>query len=278
MTRGLNDPLTAIAVNLCHVMAGFVPAFDPNRDATGAKMIIDCPSCATRYDIPPSRLAAQNARMNCSACGKAWIESGSIAVVDAPVRDLPAVIDYDAPSEREIERLVEASRVAREDFAARKRARSRNLRGWGALAASLLLPIGVAFAFPEEIVRVAPASARLYEAAGISVNIYGLELRNVEQQHLIVDGQRMLAVKGLVVNVSGEDRKVPSLRFGLRERMARKSITGRQVQARGRCEPARSTISSRASPRRPKMVKSWKSALRALTKSAQIPFHDNPHN
>ncbi len=218
MTRGLNDPLTAIAVNLCHVLAGLVPAFDQNRDATGAKMIIDCPSCATRYDIPPSRLAAQNARMNCSACGKAWIESGSVAVVDAPVRDLPAVIDYDAPSEREIERLVEASRVAREDFAARKRARSRNLRGWGALAASLLLPIGVALAFPEEFVRVAPASARLYEAAGISVNIYGLELRNVEQQHLIVDGQRMLAVKGLVVNVSGEDRKVPSLRFGLRDK------------------------------------------------------------
>jgi len=159
--------------------------------------------------------------MNCNTCGKSWIESGPVAIVDVPVRDLPAVIDYDAPSEREIERLVEASRIAREEFAARKLARAGRLRGWGALAAAMLFPFGVALAFPEEIVKAAPGSAKLYEAAGFKVNIYGLELRNVEQQHLIMDGQRMLAVKGVVVNVSGGDRKVPSLRFGLRDKDGR---------------------------------------------------------
>lgn len=159
--------------------------------------------------------------MNCNACGKSWIESGTVAVVDVTARDLPAVIDYDTPSEREIERLVEASRVARETFAARKQARVKRLKGWAALVAATIAPIGAALAFPEGIVKMAPGSAKLYEAAGIKVNIYGLELREVEQQHLIIDGQRTLAVKGLVVNVSSEDKKVPALRFGLKDSLGK---------------------------------------------------------
>jgi hypothetical protein len=159
--------------------------------------------------------------MNCNSCGKSWIESGTVAVVDVTARDLPAVIDYDTPSEREIERLVEASRVARETFAARKQARVKRLKGWAALVAATIAPIGAALAFPEGIVKMAPGSAKLYEAAGIKVNIYGLELREVEQQHLIIDGQRTLAVKGLVVNVSSEDKKVPALRFGLKDSLGK---------------------------------------------------------
>jgi hypothetical protein len=48
------------------------------------------------------------------------------------------------------------------------------------------------------------------------VNIYGLEIRQVDLQHLIVDGRRVIAVKGEVANVSSSVRKIPWLRFGLR--------------------------------------------------------------
>jgi hypothetical protein len=111
--------------------------------------------------------------------------------------------------------------VARETFAARKQARVKRLKGWAALVAATIAPIGAVLAFPEGIVKMAPGSAKLYEAAGIKVNIYGLELREVEQQHLIIDGQRTLAVKGLVVNVSSEDKKVPALRFGLKDSLGK---------------------------------------------------------
>lgn len=158
--------------------------------------------------------------MHCASCGSSWIENAPLAIVDITAREVsdvnvPAVIDYDAPAEREIERLVEASRVAREEFAARRQARIRRLRGWAALAAVALLPVAVAAAYPENVVRVAPVTAHLYEKAGFKINIYGIEIRNVEQQNLLVDGQRMLAVKGVLINVSNDDRKVPSLRFGL---------------------------------------------------------------
>lgn len=48
------------------------------------------------------------------------------------------------------------------------------------------------------------------------MNIYGLEIRKVELQHLIAGGQKVIAIKGELQNVSTGERKIPWLRFGLR--------------------------------------------------------------
>jgi hypothetical protein len=48
------------------------------------------------------------------------------------------------------------------------------------------------------------------------VNIYGLDFRDVELQHLLLEGQQVIAVRGRVVNVSDSIRKIPWLRFALR--------------------------------------------------------------
>jgi len=63
---------------------------------------------------------------------------------------------------------------------------------------------------------MAPASVQAYQTIGWNVNIYGLDFRKVEMQHMIVDGTRVLAVKGEIANVSGDDRKIPWIRFALR--------------------------------------------------------------
>jgi predicted Zn finger-like uncharacterized protein len=181
-------------------------------------MIIACPSCATRYDFPASRFSGTGTMVRCSECGHSWIESREIEVIDIPARNLPATI-VDPEADREIKRLVDASRAAEEAFAAQRRQRRQRRRSWAALAAAVMAPVGLAILFPEQIVRAAPAAARLYERAGIAVNIYGLEITHIEQKHMILDGaSRVLAIKGEIVNVSGSDRKVPSLRFILRDR------------------------------------------------------------
>ena len=58
---------------------------------------------------------------------------------------------------------------------------------------------------------------KLYDLAGIEVNVRGFEIRNIKQQHLIADGTRVFAVRGQVVNLSGGDSKAPALRFILRD-------------------------------------------------------------
>ena len=179
-------------------------------------MIVACPSCATRYDYPASRFSGAGTMVRCARCGHSWIESRAAEVIDIPARS--TLSDADPDADREIKRLVDASRAAQEQFETERRNRQKRRRGWAAFAAAAAAPLMLAVIFPEQIVRTAPAAARLYEQTGMPVNIYGLEIRHIEQKHLIVDGaSRVLAIKGDIVNVSGSDRKVPSLRFILRD-------------------------------------------------------------
>jgi predicted Zn finger-like uncharacterized protein len=180
-------------------------------------MIVACPSCATRYDYPASRFSGTGTMVRCANCGHSWIESRAVEVIDVPALSVPATIEINPDADREIKRLVDASRTAQEAFEAQRKVRQRRRRGWAAFAAALAAPVVFAVMFPEQVVRAAPAAARFYERAGIEVNIYGLEIRHIEQKNMILDGGRVLAIKGDIVNVSGSDRKVPSLRFILRD-------------------------------------------------------------
>ena len=176
-----------------------------------------CPSCATRYDLPPSRLTADGALFRCSSCGHSWIESRAIDVIDVAPQPVSGATmpRFGFEPDREINRLVEASKSAHAEFAAKRRAKHMRLRNWAILAAVVAAPVAAAAAYPQAVVRQAPAAARVYQTLGIDVNIYGLEIRKVEQQHMILDNGRVLAVKGLIYNIEDNDKKVPALRFAL---------------------------------------------------------------
>lgn len=190
-------------------------------------MIVACPACATRYDFPASRFTASGTMVRCVECGHNWIESRPGEVIDIAPRPMPQpsgpapdaapFIDIRPDEDREIRRLTEAARLAREDFVAARHRRRRQLCGWGAFAVAAVTPFIAAFSMPEATVRLFPLSMRAFDQAGIGVNIYGLEVRRVEQQHMVVDGTRVIAIKGEIVNVSAKDRKVPSLRFTLQD-------------------------------------------------------------
>jgi hypothetical protein len=78
-----------------------------------------------------------------------------------------------------------------------------------------LSPFAAAAAMPETVVSAAPISIKAYETLGYDINVYGLEVRSVEREHIIMDGQRILSIKGVVANVDDELRKIPWLRFAL---------------------------------------------------------------
>jgi predicted Zn finger-like uncharacterized protein len=180
-------------------------------------MIISCPSCSTHYNFPEQRLSGDGMAISCAACGHSWIESRAIEIVDISPRKLPAVIDHGFEPDSEVKRLVEASRRAKEAFAVKKRQRLGRLRGWAILGACLLAPVAAAASFPEVVVSLAPVTVKAYDAVGYSVNIYGLEIRRVEQQHAFVDGLRVLSIKGEISNISNSTQKIPWLRFGLND-------------------------------------------------------------
>jgi predicted Zn finger-like uncharacterized protein len=181
-------------------------------------MIISCPSCLTHYNFPDQRLSGDGMAISCAACGHSWIESRAVEIVDISPRKLPTVIEHGFEPDSEVKRLVEASRRAKEAFAVKKRQRLGRLRGWAILGACLLAPVAAAASFPELVVRLAPVTVRAYDAMGYNVNIYGLEIRRIEQQHAFVDGLRVLSIKGEISNISNSTQKIPWLRFGLNDR------------------------------------------------------------
>lgn len=122
------------------------------------------------------------------------------------------------PKTGAIHPLIEAARGAQKEFRLRRRARRVQLAAWAGLAVLTLAPAIGVLAFPEQVVAAVPGSVGLYGWMGREVNIYGLEIRKVDLQHLIVDGRKVIAIKGELTNVSSTERKIPWLRFGLRSK------------------------------------------------------------
>ena len=161
----------------------------------------------------------------CSSCGHNWIErttieAQAVEVYDpapraAPIRNLPAVIEPGPDADLEVRRLMEASRLAQEAFKEKRKQKLKNIRNWAILGCFTISPIAAAAAFPVQVVQIVPITIKAYEKIGYPVNVYGLEIRRVEEQHAIVDGTRVLTVKGEITNIAGSDRKIPWLRFAL---------------------------------------------------------------
>ena len=173
--------------------------------------------------------------VRCVECGHNWIESRPSEVIDLSPRQLPVPVPVPASApvpvpavitgpetddDREIRRLTERARLARDEFHHTQRQARKRLYSWAGFAAAALAPFALALLNPETTVRLFPASMLLFDGLGMPVNIYGLEVRRIEQQHIIVEGTRVIAIKGEIVNVSDRDRKVPSLRFTLQNNAA----------------------------------------------------------
>jgi predicted Zn finger-like uncharacterized protein len=182
---------------------------------TIGSMIVACPSCATRYDLPPGSGAEDGAMIRCAACHHSWIEGRAVEITELVHHPVSLIEDH-SEDDREVARIADEARQARARFEARRRQRRRRLAGWAGLAAASALPIAAAMALPDRVVGMAPAMMYLYEAAGVPVNVRGFEIRNVENQSFAKDGVQVLAIKGNIINITGTARKVPSMRFVLR--------------------------------------------------------------
>ncbi len=186
-------------------------------------MIVTCPSCATRHEFHNALRAPGDVRITCRSCGNRWIEIDDSTTIDVEnyrrlgVRDrYEQQAQEDAP-EDEVQRLLAAAREARAGFADRKQQRTKRSRAWAGYAAYLVMPFVAAALFPEAVVRAAPITLKAYERLGIGVNVYGLEIRRVEQQHALVKGARILSIKGEITNTTGSLQKIPWLRFALQD-------------------------------------------------------------
>lgn len=110
-------------------------------------------------------------------------------------------------------------RVSRRAFSKPARPQPKQPRvslavGWAIYA---VVVIGLASGFyygRAPLVAMVPEMTRLYDLIGLQDEAieFGLELREVKSVRRLIDGERVVVIEGLVVNLTDQDREVPSLR------------------------------------------------------------------
>ena len=195
-------------------------------------MLIVCPSCASEYMIDPGRLGAEGRTVRCAACKSTWFVAPepeeTVAATDAPpdwpqdtvddwasasaAAEEPAPSPRDEGAERDAWIHAAATRGSRWEAT---RARVGAAVGWVAVLA-LLLAAGAAVWGRAHLVRMAPATAALYAAVGLPVNLRGIEFRGVRSELAGAGSETFLVVEGEIANISGRDAPVPPIEIWLR--------------------------------------------------------------
>jgi hypothetical protein len=83
------------------------------------------------------------------------------------------------------------------------------------LAAAILVATAV-IGLRGSIVRVAPATAAVFRAAGVPVNPLGLEIRELHSRVVLDGGRKVLVTEGEIVNLRRDQNHVPALTLAVR--------------------------------------------------------------
>jgi predicted Zn finger-like uncharacterized protein len=192
-------------------------------------MRLVCPGCGAAYTIRPEALGEAGRSVRCAACATVW--HAAPEPPPAPVEQPAARARVEAevlPPEPRDEAPPPPQRGARfesvERAASRREPRRRRPAGgparptnWSAvcLGATAMFVVALLF-WREEVVRAAPQLAGLYARLGMSVNVRGLEIRDLAASVEYDAGQPVTTIRGRIVNIGGEVLAIPRLRYAVR--------------------------------------------------------------
>jgi predicted Zn finger-like uncharacterized protein len=213
-------------------------------------MLLTCPSCETSFRVKPDALGPNGRTVRCVRCHTSWFATPEETERELAMADVSA-IGAEPPSLSVIppndpiswhEPLVEnepapplvpdsvhpvtslpnvdaaeaESIPVRRARPARPARRKSSRKGLGVAilaAAGALVVTGIAAR--ATVVRVIPDLAGFYAAAGLPVNLRGLEFRDVRTMSETQDGIAVLVIEGDVVNVAKHAVEVPRVRLAV---------------------------------------------------------------
>lgn len=185
-------------------------------------MIITCPSCSTRYLLPPAALAPAGREVRCARCGHAWFQ--------APPADMPRTVDLTEPvrAHGAAGLAADLDRPRNLPVAAAQPRRRSGALGWIVFVLVLGGALGAAAVYRDQIVEAWPPSAKLFELAGLSVAEYGLTLSDPVSERSTEAGAEIVSVTGIVRSTLESERPVPPIWISLLDdsgRVLRREMT-----------------------------------------------------
>jgi len=174
-------------------------------------MILTCTSCGTRYSVDGSKFPAAGRTVRCAKCGNSWHQAGDAEA--APPSAIPDVA-ADAPLADTVPFGPSPTRSFAPAAAAPEPRPPLGPKiavaaGWVGLFAVVLLIVGAAVRYRQDIASIWPQSAGVYSSLGLHVNASGIDFRQVAYRRETEDGQAVLAVSGVIANTGSRQLPVP---------------------------------------------------------------------
>jgi predicted Zn finger-like uncharacterized protein len=184
-------------------------------------MLIVCKTCSSSYHIPREILGENGCQLRCVGCGDMWaVSPEASAPTDAPVLEgqrlrLSAIGSQRAAAEDTLFRDGATKPGFLSKFRQKSAGTTAGLPKIAAAMAILACAMAVVAA-RKPIVKIVPASARVFAALGLPVNLRGLSLDNVHTNIFDLGDRKMLVVEGSVVNLRDAPTETPNMRIALR--------------------------------------------------------------
>lgn len=195
-------------------------------------MIIVCPNCDARYELANAALGNAGRKVQCANCKTDW-NAKAEPDSDDQMFDPEQERELDAAFEREQSKgkgytakedddpdIMDPKKLAihRSNLARRQQKLTRNLprarlRRIGRMAAviTLMTLIGGGLFSRDLIVSAVPELSWIYGALGMSINVVGLEFRDVETVRTTIDGVEVIEITGNIENIAGRQVSVPPI-------------------------------------------------------------------
>ncbi len=205
-------------------------------------MILTCPNCSTRYSVNAKAFGESGRAVRCAQCGHKWhamAQDEDEITLEEPItgcfgKDLDkdqmkeAAREPLAPEQADAEKEENSESPDtpkaphanwREREAQRKRQKRRRIAFgvWGVILLILVLLSSIGIVYRSAVVRFWPNTASLYEALGMKVNLWGVDLGKTSVQRLIVGDANVLRISGEVTNPGKKDQHVPLVQISLRD-------------------------------------------------------------
>jgi predicted Zn finger-like uncharacterized protein len=162
-------------------------------------MLIDCPACARSYHVSPTEIGPRGRTVICPRCETRWVvDANGAPRLKASQGELRATL---------------RSGPAQSSPRLTARRRGPVFRPVLLIALGMIVAMA-AIAGRTAIVRHVPRLAGLYAAAGLPVNVRGLEIEALSPQR---PAQDTLIVSGTIHNIAGHRVGVPRLVYEVRD-------------------------------------------------------------
>lgn len=193
-------------------------------------MIIPCPECGSKFEVPDDALGDKGRKVKCSSCAHVWVATPDTAVIDSAPEPKtepepePETKPELTPTEEDIPTPLKKAQPSGEALRARSRKKGKNIkkdktrskkRAFAAIIAILLGAITFTILFAKDkIISFAPESTLFYESIGAEELPLRerVEITFPEDGIGWVEGEiNTLSIEGEIKNITSEPIILPNI-------------------------------------------------------------------